>query len=87
MLTELELEGIIGELEISMSEMFPEVSITNYVKEVEGSIIVHLSTPNNDIPDIEEELASKSAELDTEYDCEFIFVVKNEYLDNPPIES
>lgn len=86
MLTELELEGIIGELEITMSEMFPEVSITNYVKEVEGSIIVHLSTPNDDISDIEEELASKSAELETEYDCEFIFVVKNVYLDNPPAE-
>lgn len=86
MLTEIELEGIIGELEISMSEMFPEVSITNYVKEVEGSIIVHLSTPNNDIPDIEEELASKSAELDTEYDCEFIFLVKNENSDDPPAE-
>ena len=86
MLTELELEGIIGELEITMSEMFPEVSITNYVKEVEGSIIVHLSTPNDDISDIEEALASKSTELETEYDCEFIFVVKNVYLDNPPAE-
>ena len=86
MLTELELEGIIGELEITMSEMFPEVSITNYVKEVEGSIIVHLSTPNDDISDIEEALAPKSAELETEYDCEFIFVVKNVYLDNPPAE-
>lgn len=86
MLTELELEGIIGELEITMSEMFPDVSITNYVKEVEGSIIVHLSTPNDDISDIEGELASKSAELETEYDCEFIFVVKNENLDNPPAE-
>ena len=86
MLTELELEGIIGELEITMSEMFPEVSITNYVKEVEGSIIVHLSTPNDDISDIEEELASKSAELETEYDYEFIFVVKNAYLDNPPAD-
>ncbi|MCH7955141.1 MAG: hypothetical protein IIC40_05290 [Candidatus Marinimicrobia bacterium] len=86
MLTEIELEGIIGELEIAMSEMFPEVSITNYVKEVEGSIVVYLSTPNDDIPEIEEELASKSAELDTEYDCEFIFVVKNEYIDNASTE-
>ncbi len=86
MLTEIELEGILGELEIAMSEMFPEVSITNYVKEVEGSIVVYLSTPNDDIPEIEEELASKSAELDTEYDCEFIFVVKNEYIDNAPTE-
>ena len=86
MLTEIELEGIIGELEIAMSEMFPEVSITDYVKEVEGSIVVYLSTPNDDIPEIEEELASKSAELDTEYDCEFIFVVKNEYIDNAPTE-
>ena len=86
MLTEIELEGILGELEIAMSEMFPEVSITNYVKEVEGSIVVYLSTPNDDLPEIEEELASKSAELDTEYDCEFIFVVKNEYIDNAPTE-
>ena len=86
MLTEIELEGIIGELEIAMSEMFPEVSVTNYIKEVEGSIVVYLSTPNDDIPEIEEELASKSAELDTEYDCEFIFVVKNEYIDNAPTE-
>lgn len=86
MLTEIELEGIIEELEIAMSEMFPEVSITNYVREVEGSIVVYLSTPNDDIPDIDEELASKSAELDTEYDCEFIFVVKNEHIDNPPTE-
>ena len=86
MLPEIELEGIIGELEIAMSEMVPEVSITNYVKEVEGSIVVYLSTPNDDIPEIEEELASKSAELDTEYDCEFIFVVKNEYIDNASTE-
>ena len=83
MLTEIELEGIIGELENSMSEMFPDVSITNYVKEVEGAIVVYISTPNDDISEIEEELASKSIEIDTEYNCEFIFVVKNELLDDP----
>ena len=86
MLTEIELEGIIGDLENSMAEMFPEVSITNYVREVEGSIVVYLATPNDDISEIEEELASKSVELDMEYNCEFIFVVKNEYLDNPSTE-
>ena len=86
MLTEIELEGIIGELENSMSEIFPEVGITDYVREVEGVIVVYLATPNDDISEIEEELASKSAELDMEYDCEFIFVVKNEFLDNPPTE-
>lgn len=84
MLTEIELEGLIGELGISMSEMFPDVSITNYVREVEGSIVVYLSTPNDDVSDIDEELATKSAELDAEYNCEFIFVVKNESFDNPP---
>ena len=86
MLTEIELEGIIGELENAMSEMFPEVGITDYVREVEGAIVVYLATPNDDISEIEEELASKSAELDMEYDCEFIFVVKNEFLDNPQTE-
>ena len=83
MLTEIELEGIIGELENSMSEMFPDVSITNYVKEAEGAIVVYISTPNDDVSEIEEELASKSIEIDTEYNCEFIFVVKNELLDDP----
>ena len=83
MLTEIELEGIIGELENAMSEMFPDVSITNYVREVEGAIVVYISTPNDDISEIEEELASKSIEIDTEYNCEFIFVVKNELLDDP----
>ena len=86
MLTEIELEGIIGELENAMSEMFPDVSITDYVREVEGAIVVYLATPNDDISEIEEELAPKSVELDMEYDCEFIFVVKNEYLDDPPAE-
>ena len=87
MLTEIELDGIIGEFEIAMSEMFPEVTLTNYVKEVDGTIVVYLSTLKDDVSEIEEELASKSAELDMEYDYEFIFVVKNELLDNPPIEE
>ncbi len=83
MLTEIELEGIIGDLKNSMSEMFPEVSITNHIREAEGSIVVYLTTPDDDISEIEEELATKSVELDTEYDCEFIFVVKNENSDDP----
>ena len=82
MLTEIELEGIIGELENSMSEMFPDVNITNHVRELEGAIVVYLSTPNDDVAEIEEELTSKAVEIDTEYNCEFIFVVKNELLDD-----
>ena len=81
-MTEFELEGIIGDLELGLSEMFPDASIINYVKEVDGTIVVEIGTPNNDVVEIEEELASKSTELDSDYDYEFIFVVRDDNGDD-----
>ena len=78
MITEIELQGIIQELESAISEMFPDATITNVTKEIDASIVIEINTPNDDIPEIEEEFASKSAELSVDYDYEFIFVVRSE---------
>ena len=78
MITEIELQGIIQELESAISEMFPDATITNVTKEIDASIVIEIITPNDDIPEIEEEFASKSAELSVDYDYEFIFVVRSE---------
>ena len=87
MITEIELQGIIQELEIAISEMFPDASITNVTKEIDASIVIEVTTPNDDIAEIEEEFASKSAELATDYDYDFIFVVRNETSDNSTDEA
>ena len=78
MITEIELQGIIQESESAISEMFPDATITNVTKEIDASIVIEIITPNDDIPEIEEEFASKSAELSVDYDYEFIFVVRSE---------
>ena len=87
MITEIEMEGIIQELESAISEMFPDATITNVTKEIDTSIVIEINTPNDDIPEIEEEFASKSAELSVDYDYEFVFVVKNESSDDSPDED
>ena len=87
MITEIELQGIIQELESAISEMFPDATITNVTKEIDASIVIEIITPNDDIPEIEEEFASKSAELSVDYDYEFVFVVKNESSDDSPDED
>lgn len=78
MITDIELEGIIHEIEASLSEMFTETKILSFVKEVDGSIVVEVRTTEEGIEDIEEELAAKAAELHSEYDYEFIFIVRSE---------
>lgn len=78
MITDIELEGIIHEIEASLSEMFFETKILSFVKEVDGSIVVEVRTTEEGIEDIEEELAAKAAELHSEYDYEFIFIVRSE---------
>ena len=78
MITDIELEGIIHELEASFSEMFFETKVLNFVKEVDGSIVVEVRTSADGLEDVEEELAAKAAELHSEYDYEFIFIVRSE---------
>ena len=78
MITDIELEGIIHEIEASLSEMFSETKVLSFVKEVDGSIVVEVRTTEEGVEDIEEELAAKAAELVSEYDYEFIFIVRSE---------
>ena len=87
MITEIELQGIIQELESAISEMFPDATIINVTKEIDASIVIEINTPNDDIPEIEEEFATKSAELNVDYDYEFIFVVRNESSDDSAVED
>jgi len=76
-ITDIELEGIIHEIETSLSESFFGTKVLNIVKEHDGSIVVELTTSSEAVDDVEEELAAKATELHSEYDCEFIFVVRN----------
>ena len=78
MITDIELEGIIHEIEASLSEMFSETKVLSFVKEVDGTIVVEVRTTEEGVEDIEEELAAKAAELVSEYDYEFIFIVRSE---------
>ena len=78
MITDIELDGIIHEIEASLTEMFSETKVLNFVKEVDGSIVVEVRTSAEGLEDVEEELAAKAAELHSEYDYEFIFIVRSE---------
>ena len=77
MITDIELEGIIHEIETSLSESFFGTKVLNILKEHDGSIVVELTTSSEAVDDVEEELAAKATELHSEYECEFIFVVRD----------
>jgi len=76
--TEIELQGIMHELESALSEIFSGTRVINIVKEIDGSIVVEIVTSAEALEDVEEELAAKAAELHSEYDHEFIFVVRSD---------
>jgi len=77
-ITDIELEGIIHEMEASLSETFSGTKVLSFVKEIDGSIVVEVRTTSESLEDVEEELATLAAELHSEYDYEFIFIVRSE---------
>ena len=78
MITDIELESIIHEMEATLTEMYSGTKVLSIVKELDGSIVVEVRTSSEALDDVEEELAARAAELHSEYDYEFIFVVRNE---------